>query len=202
MSYDSIKNLLADETGKLGPMRGIAAGMVAGVVESVVAVTPTERIKTALIDDARSAHPRFRGGYDALRTIVHERGIPGLYKGLVSSTLKQSTTSATRMGSYNVLKNLCESYQLPRNSAVTFGTGAVAGVITVYVTQPFDTIKTRTQSAAGASTITAFRTVLAQDGVKGLWAGSTMRLGRLIFSGGIIFTVYEKIAGVLRGAGM
>ena len=48
LSFDAIKNLLADSNGKLSPGRGIMAGMAAGVVESVVAVTPTERIKTAL----------------------------------------------------------------------------------------------------------------------------------------------------------
>lgn len=37
-----------DDAGRLGTARGILAGMVAGAVESVVAVTPTERIKTAL----------------------------------------------------------------------------------------------------------------------------------------------------------
>lgn len=37
-----------DDTGRLAPSRGILAGMIAGAVESVVAVTPTERIKTAL----------------------------------------------------------------------------------------------------------------------------------------------------------
>lgn len=48
MSYDTIKNILVDDNGKLTTGRGILAGMVAGAVESVVAVTPTERIKTAL----------------------------------------------------------------------------------------------------------------------------------------------------------
>ena len=48
MSYDTIRNSLADDEGKLSAGRGIVAGMVAGAVESVVAVTPTERIKTAL----------------------------------------------------------------------------------------------------------------------------------------------------------
>lgn len=37
-----------DEKGRLTPARGILAGMIAGSVESVVAVTPTERVKTAL----------------------------------------------------------------------------------------------------------------------------------------------------------
>lgn len=48
MSFDGIKGVLADSEGKLSPARGILAGMCAGAVESVVAVTPTERIKTAL----------------------------------------------------------------------------------------------------------------------------------------------------------
>lgn len=39
---------MADDKGRLTPARGILAGMTAGCVESVVAVTPTERIKTAL----------------------------------------------------------------------------------------------------------------------------------------------------------
>lgn len=37
-----------DKEGRLTLPRGILAGMVAGCVESVVAVTPTERVKTAL----------------------------------------------------------------------------------------------------------------------------------------------------------
>jgi solute carrier family 25 citrate transporter 1 len=48
LSFDSIKNSLADEQGRLSGARGVLAGMVAGCVESVVAVTPTERLKTAM----------------------------------------------------------------------------------------------------------------------------------------------------------
>ncbi|CAG9952079.1 unnamed protein product [Clonostachys rosea f. rosea IK726] len=199
MTYDSVKNALADEKGHLSPMRGILAGMLAGSVESIVAVTPTERIKTALIDDARSGQRQFRGASHALQLIIQRHGLPGLYRGLVSSTLKQSMTSATRMGSYNILKETAKRYNLPQNSAVTFGTGAVAGIITVYVTQPFDTTKTRAQSAKGETFMVALRSILSEGGVKGFWAGSTMRLGRLIFSGGIIFTVYEKVASTMHG---
>ena len=48
LTFDSIKAQLADADGKLSAGRGIIAGMAAGAVESVVAITPTERIKTAL----------------------------------------------------------------------------------------------------------------------------------------------------------
>jgi solute carrier family 25 citrate transporter 1 len=65
--------------------------------------------------------------------------------------------------------------------------------VTVYATQPFDTMKTRAQSAVGATTSEALKSVLRDEGVKGLWRGSTMRLGRLVLSGGIVFSVYEQI---------
>lgn len=48
MTFDAIKNALADSNGKLSPGSGIMAGMSAGCVESIIAVTPTERLKTAL----------------------------------------------------------------------------------------------------------------------------------------------------------
>lgn len=112
--------------------------------------------------------------------------------------MKQSATSAVRMGSYNVLKEHCANRGLPKSSVATFGIGAMAGIVTVYATQPFDTVKTRSQSARGASISEAFRMIIIDSGIKGFWSGSTMRLGRLVFSGGIVFTVYEKVVALLN----
>ena len=129
--------------------------------------------------------------------MVRERGITELYRGLASATMKQSATSAVRMGSYNALKEWTIQKELPQNVVVSSATGATAGIVTVYATQPFDSIKTMSQSARGASTAEAFRRILSERGVRGFWSGSTMRLGRLVFSGAIVFTVYEQVAGIL-----
>ncbi|PON27616.1 hypothetical protein TGAM01_v203383 [Trichoderma gamsii] len=50
LTFDSIKKIISDGDGKLSPARGLLAGMAAGAVESVIAITPTERIKTALYE--------------------------------------------------------------------------------------------------------------------------------------------------------
>lgn len=197
-TYDGIKSMLSDDQGKLSPARGILAGMAAGAVESAVAVTPTERIKTALIDDAKGAR-RFKSTTHAIGLLVREQGIRGIYRGLLSTTIKQSATSAVRMGSYNVLRTQYKDRLGNPQAVGTFAIGAVAGVITVYATQPFDTLKTRAQSAQGEGMLFAARAILRDDGAKGLWRGSTMRLGRLIMSGGIVFSVYEQVAAQLRG---
>ncbi|KAJ5143304.1 Mitochondrial carrier protein [Penicillium bovifimosum] len=196
VSYDTIRNALADERGVLSAGRGMLAGMTAGAVESVLAVTPTERIKTALIDDAKGAR-QFKSSLHATKVLVQRHGITELYRGLVSTMMKQSATSAVRMGSYNILREAAKAREVKMNVFTTFGIGAVAGVVTVYATQPFDTIKTRAQGVNGAGIAEASRSVIRDYGISGFWKGSSMRLGRLLLSGGIVFSVYEEVAAIL-----
>lgn len=159
--------------------------------------TPEKALTLAnSIDDAKGER-RFNGGLHAFKTIVREQGVAGLYRGLLPTVLKQSATSAVRMGSYNVLRESAKRHNLPNNSLTTFSTGAIAGILTVYATQPLDTIKTRSQGATRIGTVSAIRDVFSTLGIRGFWRGSTMRLGRLVFSGGIVFTVYENVVALL-----
>jgi solute carrier family 25 citrate transporter 1 len=121
-----------------------------------------------------------------------------MYRGIGGTTLKQASATAFRMGTYNILKDYERTHQIEQSTAVNFANGAVAGIVTTYTTQPFDSIKTRSQSAEGASIAEATRSMLADGGVRGFWRGTTMRLGRTIFAGGILFTVYERVAAILN----
>ena len=215
-----------------GP-RTVLAGFGAGVTESLIAVTPTESIKTTLyapsplpapassppyltppltpllhsIDDRKSAKPRLRGFLHAVPIIARERGIRGFFQGFVPTTARQAANSATRFGSYTALKQLAEGYTAPgeKLGAVgTFGIGGVAGLITVYVTQPLDTIKTRMQSIEAKQLYgNSFRCasiIFKQEGVLTFWSGALPRLVRLILSGGIVFTMYEKSMDMMAKA--
>jgi solute carrier family 25 citrate transporter 1 len=196
--FENIKQQLSSVVPKDAVLlHNVLAGMGAGVAESLLAVTPSERIKTALIDDAKTGKKQLRGGLHAVQVIFREQGVKGLFKGILPTTLKQSMTSAARMGSYSTLKHIGQRYGVPSNSLTTFATGAAAGTFTVYATQPFDSIKTRAQGLNGMGTINSAQSIIKDFGVKGLWRGSTMRLGRLLLSGGIVFTVYEKTRGML-----
>lgn len=132
--------------------------------------------------------------------MIREQGLAGLYQGLIPTTIKQSATSAVRMGSYNILKETAKQNRVQLNGITTFGIGSLAGIITVYATQPFDTVKTRVQGTERASIKDAVFGVYRESGTKGFWKGSTMRLGRLVLSGGIVFSVYEQVAGLLSSA--
>ena len=101
------------------------------------------------------------------------------------------------MGTYNILKDYETKHDIQQNTLTNFANGSVAGVVTTLSTQPFDVIKTRSQSAHGASTLEAVKSVLLDYGIRGFWKGTTMRLGRTVFSGGILFTSYEAAVKVI-----
>jgi hypothetical protein len=63
-----------------------------------------------------------------------------------------------------------------------------------YVTMPLDTVKTRMQSIEAKTeyknSFHCAARVVREEGFLTLWSGAVPRLGRLILSGGIVFTMY------------
>ncbi|CCH41711.1 Calcium-binding mitochondrial carrier protein [Wickerhamomyces ciferrii] len=206
LGFDSIKKLLADKDGKLSGPRGVIAGLGAGLLESVVAVTPFEAIKTALIDDKQSKLPKYGSGPLTPFRCVKDLGLRGLYAGILPVSLRQASNQAVRLGCYNQIKTFIQSTSntppnQPLSSGLTFVVGAFSGIVTVYTTMPIDTVKTRMQALGAGdkykSTVDCFIQIFKTEGLKTFWKGATPRLGRLILSGGIVFTIYEKVLVVL-----
>ncbi|EIT77908.1 tricarboxylate/dicarboxylate carrier protein [Aspergillus oryzae 100-8] len=205
VAFDRFKSLLQDENGKISGPRTVIAGFGAGFTESLLAVTPFESIKTQLIDDRKSANPRMRGFLHGSKLIFQERGIRGFFQGFVPTTARQAANSATRFSSYTMLKQLAESYVAPGEklgTASTFAIGGMAGFITVYVTQPLDTVKTSRMQSLEASknyknSFVCASRIFKDEGLFTFWSGAVPRLARLILSGGIVFTMYEKTMDAL-----
>ncbi|KAL1708867.1 mitochondrial carrier domain-containing protein [Schizophyllum commune] len=192
--------MLADENGKVSAPRSLLAGLGAGMAEAILAVTPSETIKTKLIDDAKRPNPQYRGLVHGTISIVRTEGIRGIYRGLIPVMARQGANSAVRFTTYTTLKQFVQStarpgQQLP--STITFGIGAVAGLVTVYTTMPLDVVKTRMQSLDARSQYRgvlhcAYR-IATEEGILRFWTGTGPRLVRLVCSGGIVFTVYENV---------
>ncbi|ODV97698.1 hypothetical protein PACTADRAFT_47567 [Pachysolen tannophilus NRRL Y-2460] len=208
LGFDSIKRLLADKDGKLSGPRGVIAGLGAGLMESVIAVTPFEAIKTALIDDKQTSKPKYQNGLiRGSMNLVKDLGFKGIYAGVVPVSLRQASNQAVRLGSYNAIKTFLQkqmgiSPTEQLSSTLTFAVGSLTGVITVYTTMPIDTVKTRMQALGAqklySSTLNCFVTIFKNEGIKVFWKGATPRLGRLVLSGGIVFTIYEKMLSIMR----
>ncbi|KAI2641711.1 tricarboxylate transport protein, mitochondrial precursor [Hypomontagnella submonticulosa] len=200
VAFDSIRALFEDPVShRSTTAQSIGAGMLTGVVASTAIVTPSERIKTALIDDARTAH-RFRSPAHCIAVLWREQGPRrALYSGYTTTTLKQVGTTGFRLGSYAALKDWERARGVRVDSAfVSFANGAFAGTLTTLATQPFDTVKTKAQQARAVRTMDCVRAIYAEDGVRGFWRGTVMRLGRTVMAGGILFTANEQALKVLK----
>jgi solute carrier family 25 citrate transporter 1 len=66
--------------------------------------------------------------------IFKERGVRGFFQGFVPTTARQAANSATRFGSYTMIKQFAQGYVKPGEklgTVSTFGIGGIAGLITV-----------------------------------------------------------------------
>lgn len=206
LGFDSIKKLLADEDGKLSGPRGVVAGLGAGLMESIFAVTPAESLKTAMIDDRQLPHPKYQGVTGSVK-LVKDLGLRGIYKGFLPVAMRQGANQAVRMGTYSRIKGAIQQASgtppdQPLSTGMTFLVGAFAGLATVYTTMPIDTVKTRMQALDArtrySGTFNCFAKIFREEGLLAFWKGATPRLGRLLLGGGIVFTTYEKMMTVLK----
>jgi len=202
-AFDLYKRLLQNERGEVtGPMT-MVAGFGAGITESALAVTPFESIKTTLIEDKKSPKPR--GFLHGTTIILKERGLRGLFQGFVPTTARQASNAMVKFASYAKLKIWVESRLKPGEklgTLGTFGIGSLTGIASVYSTQPLDVLKTRMQSIKAkteyGNVLRCAVQIFKQEGITVFWSGAVPRMARLMLSGGIMFTIYEKMTLALN----
>ncbi|OCF31070.1 tricarboxylate transporter [Kwoniella heveanensis BCC8398] len=200
--YESIRDLLRSPDGKLSTTSNLLAGIGAGCVESVVAVTPSEAIKTRLIESQRAGVTNPGGSLAVIGTMIRTESIASFYRGLLPTMMKQSANSAVRFTSYQAMKD----YVTDRNGGTAPGNttimaiGAAAGVITVCKWSLSVVVKTRMQQSTVhySSTLGCLISSLKQDGLLVFWRGASPRVARLVVSGTVTFVIYENVLSALQ----
>ncbi len=190
------RDLLKDpKTGNVGVGAAFTAGLLAGVTEAILVVTPQETIKTKLIN----LNMDMVGG---VRHIIKTEGMGGLYSGLFSTCLKQGGNHGSRfmfMSEYKrALKGSSEAKLQPIES---FTGGMLAGLFSVLTTNPFDVVKTRMQSTGASqykSTFDCFAQIVRNEGMMTFYAGAVARSMRVVPGQGIIFMSAESIYNMLE----
>ena len=121
--------------------------------------------------------------------------IKGIGQQLVGKCLNQSS----RFFFYNKYKTFYkEKYPNEEIQGKTaFIGGSLAGAFSVFISQPFDSCKTRQQQFIKNSTnnglINTSKQIIKDNGIFGLWRGSFARILRVVPGQGIIFFSYETI---------
>lgn len=193
-----LKDLNTKRTGNIDVPMWVPA--VAGCSARVLAVTcvnPLELIRTKMQSEKLSY---FEVG-GALKTLLREHGVFGLWKGLFPTILRDVPFSSIYWTSYETCKKL---YNVKDPTVgFSFCAGAVSGSIAAFCTVPFDVVKTHQQIEFGETVIYTdkpgkpsgtFETMLKifkNHGIRGLYAGVVPRLIKVTPACAIMIASFE-----------
>ncbi|KAG1785371.1 mitochondrial carrier domain-containing protein [Suillus plorans] len=207
----TVQNLARGEGGEEGKMlsgrqlviAGVAAGLANGVVSG-----PVEHIRIRLQTQSNT-NPIYKGPFNAMKQIVSQHGISGLFKGQAVTFLREATGYGVYFLAYEKLvqreitqKGIRRDQINPMNSILY---GAAAGYALWAVIYPIDMIKSRMQTdgftpSTGqkyASAWDCVRKVWRSEGISAFTRGLGPTLIRSPFANGATFLGFEMASRLL-----
>ncbi|CAK1555910.1 unnamed protein product [Leptosia nina] len=178
-------------------LRNLLAGGVAGMCAKTT-VAPLDRIKILL--QAQSAQYKHHGVFGGLMAIVKQESFLALYKGNGAQMVRIFPYAATQFTSFEIYKKYLSGLSIPMvQHGDKFLAGAAAGVTSVTLTYPLDTIRARlafqitgehryTGIAHAASTM--FKT---EGGIRALYRGFVPTLVGMVPYAGFSFYCFESL---------
>lgn len=205
------QGMMRDENGQLTQGRRLLSGLMAGVTEALVVVTPFEVIKIRMQQQRGTDKSllKYTSPTQCAATIVREEGLRGLWSGATPTVMRNGTNQMCLFWAKANLDRLFwgkrdgDGKQLTPVQSMTSGfTAACLGPV---ATGPFDVAKTRLmaqQKSEGPVKYTGFFHALAtiprEEGVRAMWKGLLPRLMRIPPGQAIVWAVSDQITGYLE----
>lgn len=206
-AYTAVADHFRDSNGKIALHHNMLAGVCAGASEAIFAVTPMETIKTRVADGQRRGTGMYKGSLDATMKILKSEGPAGIYRGVVPTILKQSTNQMVRFPVQSFFMGLFVGEDPAKRANPLWNglAGACAGAVSVIVTMPQDTVKTRMQGEDAKlykGTVDCFKQILNKEGPAFFFSGTLPRLVRVSLDVGITFTIFPALGILFQKFGM
>ena len=190
----------------------IASGGASGAFTSLL-LTPIELVKCQMQVPLSSARIQGPGPLSIIASIFRHHGILGFWHGQLGTLIRETGGSAAWFGSYEGVSALFRKYNSRESLPIAQATihdplplyqqmlaGATAGVSYNFIFFPADTIKSRMQTeevSNGGLVRKTFwssgKALWQQQGIKGMYRGCGITVGRAAPSSAFIFAVYEGL---------
>jgi solute carrier family 25 citrate transporter 1 len=220
VSFEQFRELgIAWNGGQPSTTITFTAGLLSGLTEAILVVTPAEVCKIrmqsqfhSLMDPAQMQHRKYTNVLQTAFTISREEGVGALYKGVVPTMLRQGCNQAVNFTAYNLIKTKVMDWQGTSELASwqSLMIGGLSGGMGPLVNNPLDVVKTRLQKQVVHPGKTPKYTGLLQscvliakeEGLLALWKGITPRLLRIMPGQAITFMTYEAVSAQMHRFGL
>ncbi|KAL9030269.1 MAG: hypothetical protein Q9196_001599 [Gyalolechia fulgens] len=196
----------------LPPWGSALAGATGAVLANAI-VYPLDIVKTRLQVQVKrkstDAEPstindaHYTSSLDAIKKIVEDEGLTGLYSGIHGSLLGVTSTNFAYFYWYSVVRSLYISSQTipsPPGAAIELSLGAVAGAVAQIFTIPVSVVTTRQQTQPKGDKKglldTGREVIHSDDGWPGLWRGLKASLV-LVVNPAITYGAYQRLREIL-----
>lgn len=207
--------ILPSTNGETLPLSAlVACGGASGAFTSLL-LTPIELVKCQMQVPLPPSGVQCSGPLSIIASILRHHGIVGFWHGQLGTLIRETGGSAAWFGSYEgvsalfrkhnarytpSIANVAQEDTLPLYQQML--AGATAGVSYNFVFFPADTIKSRMQTeevnAGGQGRRTFWasgKALWQQQGLRGMYRGCGITVGRAAPSSAFIFAVYEGLRG-------
>lgn len=190
---------------KLGNVANLTTGACARVAAGFV-LNPMTVLKVRY----ESSHYSYSSLAGAARDIVAKEGVRGFFAGFGATAVRDAPYAGLYVLIYEQAKAQLgalssavsdttgegAAFRTASSSAsINFVSGVVAAMTATTMTNPFDAIKTRLQIAPGRyrNMVQAAKIMLQEEGVRSMFSGLSLRIGRKAISSALTWTVYEEL---------
>lgn len=196
----------------------LMAAATAGWATST-ATNPIWMVKTRLQLDKAGATRKYTNSWDCIKSILHNEGIRGLYKGLSASYLG-SVESILQWLLYEQMKRLLKERSIERFGhsddrrkttsdkikewCQRSGSAGLAKFVASIITYPHEVVRTRLRQAPlengklkYTGLIQSFKVIIKEEGFASMYSGLTPHLMRTVPNSIIMFGTWELVIKLL-----
>jgi solute carrier family 25, member 38 len=182
---------------KLGNVANLTTGAAARVAAGLV-VNPVTVLKVRY----ESSHYAYNSLVGAARDILKREGPRGFFAGFGVTAVRDAPYAGLYVLIYEQGKAQLGKVTsgsgiatASGSAAINFASGVLAAVSATTMTNPFDAIKTRIQIAPNKykNMVQAAKLMLRDEGVRSMFNGLSLRIGRKAVSSALTWTVYEEV---------
>ena len=190
----------------------LCCGAASGGLTSLL-LTPIELVKCQMQAETSAAIGRPKNSLSIIASVARHHGLLGFWRGQFGTLIRETGGSAAWFGSYEGVRAFFQKRQLRHSPEASSNSilpvwqrllaGAAAGVSYNFLFYPADTIKSRMQTEEVVSGLQVKRPTFLevgrvlwrQQGLRGMYRGCGITVGRSAPSSAFIFAIYESLRG-------